>query len=669
MPHSYKNCLEEVKKHIKCNVSADDTIIDIGTGSGSWCDILRAEGYKNIDGIEIADKYFDEYDLKGKYNNIICADARTHDFNKKYDLAIIGDMLEHIDVYDAKALLVKLQKVCKNIVVIVPYLLPQNCADINEVHVQPDLTYDVFKERYNDFICISEKENLGVTQGVWIWKDMDVGYTVVIPEHNEKQNLAETIANIKATQKNCVHIEHVNDTERMGTSYSRHVGITRVKTEVIITIDAHMRFMPGALDKMAQHIADSTQDTLCCLRCHYNDSFDFDKPSYTGAKLLWKQDEKENRKAISAVWDSNDVGEIPAVMGGCYGFKKSSYLKMGEPWKLGFGWGGDEETLSVAMRLIGGVVELLPYRCAHLYIPRKEIDTTSENAGVSKVWYNKVRNLFYFPISNEQRNDLLEFTLSCDEIKDNRHLVTNLIDERLNEINKCKDILIKNQKIHFDDYASKWISGFKSTKEVKIKPQPVPHRILKHECMNCTVKHLSIVSELLKRKDDMVMILGHLACAYNHSGIRAIDKLINDYRVIEPKDIAPILERIDLEQEFEISVRSEKDTTQQCIEYLAIASVIAMEIATGYNNIEYHTALLGNLSIAQDLAVLKNAELANRIRGMRLWLYPDGVRIAKFREIDVALIKDMARLNYSVEPQQHLKGKPCRGCGKKNLVT
>jgi hypothetical protein len=201
--------------------------------------------------------------------------------------------------------------------------------------------------------------------------------------------------------------------------------------------------------------------------------------------------------------------------------------------------------------------------------------------------------------------------------------------------------------------------------KVKIVATSAVKRILKHECMNCTLKHLATARELLYRKDDMIMVLGHLACAYNHSGIKAIDTLLNNYQNLNPADITPVIGKLNLEQEFVACQRSEQSSDLQCIEYLAISAVIAIEIATGYSTEEYHMALLGNLSIAQDLAVLKNAELANRIRGIRLWLYPDGVRVAKFRQIDVALIKDMAEQNFTIPEQpKQVNHKPCRTCGK-----
>lgn len=489
-------------------------------------------------------------------------------------------------------------------------------------------------------------------------------YTVVIPEHQEEENYKLTEANILETQENCSEIIRIKDTEGKGTSYSRHMGIDQAKTEIIITCDAHMRFAKNALDNMANHIASHDGDILCCLQCHYNETLSFDEALYTGAKLIWKQDEEKEKKTLSAVWDSNAVGEIPAVMGGCYGFTKTSYKKIGEPMKLGIGWGGDEESISIAMRLIGGTVELLEYRCAHQYFKTKK-----RIGNANQVWYNRLRILYYLPLDDVTTKELRDFTFQSNDLKDNTE-TQKMLDGKMAEILASRKVLESNQKVSFKDYAEKWLTGYKKDMPVKIETSDIPVRILEHECLNCTRKHLATVRELLYRKDDMIMVLGHLACAYNHSGIKAIDTLITNYKDLSPEDVLPILKNMDLKQPFEISTRSKASSEEQCVEYLAIAAVIAMEIQTGYNTEEYHAALLGNLSIAQDLSVLTNVELANRIRGIRLWLYPDGVRIAHLRDIDTALIKDMARLNFATMPNRlgPRRGTPCGGCKKSKVL-
>ena len=185
----------------------------------------------------------------------------------------------------------------------------------------------------------------------------------------------------------------------------------------------------------------------------------------------------------------------------------------------------------------------------------------------------------------------------------------------------------------------------------------VPRRILGHECMKCTIKHLVTVQALLQRDEDPIMVIGNLACAFNHSGIKAIDDLLNNYKTITDEDVAAVIKDIELEQPFNLTDRTVKNPKDLCVEYLAISVVIAMEIVTGYNTEEYHTALMGNLAIAQDWATLRNIDIANRIRDFRLFLYPDGPRIVNLTPLNISVLKALANVNFDVNAHRGLKKK------------
>lgn len=170
MPYSYKNCQQEIDNYLKLNVPLNSTILDVGCGAGAWSDILKVHGYTTIDGLEVWEPYVEQFNLKSKYRNLYIADIRELSCND-YDLVIMGDILEHLTVADARTVLNNLKVSCKRILIIVPYMLPQVVTEgnLHENHLQADLTPEVFKERYPEFTCISEKTNLSVTQGTWIW--------------------------------------------------------------------------------------------------------------------------------------------------------------------------------------------------------------------------------------------------------------------------------------------------------------------------------------------------------------------------------------------------------------------------------------------------------------------------------------------------------------------
>jgi hypothetical protein len=52
-------------------------------------------------------------------------------------------------------------------------------------------------------------------------------------------------------------------------------------------------------------------------------------------------------------------------MGGCFGLTKSFYDAMEQPWQYGKGWGGDEESISLAAWYMGGLCWLLPQVVNH----------------------------------------------------------------------------------------------------------------------------------------------------------------------------------------------------------------------------------------------------------------------------------------------------------------
>jgi hypothetical protein len=283
-------------------------------------------------------------------------------------------------------------------------------------------------------------------------------YSVVIPERNEAENFKLTAENIMQTQKHCNDIRHVPDNQGNGTSSSRHAGTVKAINEVIITCDAHMRFKAGALDLMAQYIADNPL-SLACLKCHHNETMSFDDNCYYGAEIHWKQEEPNNNRALSAKWrGSTATGEISAVMGACYGFDRRTYRKLGEPWRLGVAWGNDEETISIAIRLIGGSVVLLDGECAHQL--RKVSGYQVNEADIIGVWYNRIRNLHYLPIEPATAAELQEYVLSNPDPTRRRKEIIRLLNYKMPDIQQSKSVLLNNQTISFNDYATKWIINY-----------------------------------------------------------------------------------------------------------------------------------------------------------------------------------------------------------------
>jgi SAM-dependent methyltransferase len=148
MPYSYSLYKSEFKEHLKLNFNNDIKILDVGCGSGGYFELLH-DYYKNIDGIEIYPKYVEMFNLDTKYKKLIIGDILEQDLIH-WDYFIMGDIIEHLTKYEALNLISKIHNSGKFMMVAVPYLFEQGeeYGNIHEIHKQPDLTKEIFLERY-----------------------------------------------------------------------------------------------------------------------------------------------------------------------------------------------------------------------------------------------------------------------------------------------------------------------------------------------------------------------------------------------------------------------------------------------------------------------------------------------------------------------------------------
>lgn len=149
--YSYPYYKKEVAEYLKALYNEGATALDIGAGGGTYYDLLGT--HYLMDAVEVFGPTIIEAKLEDKYNKVYCSDVRTFTFEKKYDLIIMGDVLEHMSVEDALRLIKICKFNCKTIMVAIPYCLPQGILENNEyeIHVQDDLTDKLFNERYKGF--------------------------------------------------------------------------------------------------------------------------------------------------------------------------------------------------------------------------------------------------------------------------------------------------------------------------------------------------------------------------------------------------------------------------------------------------------------------------------------------------------------------------------------
>ena len=144
---SYTFGKDKVCAWIRGRFHAGASVLDVGACDGLWRRLLPE--YENMDAVEIFKPNADK--LTG-YREVFCADIRTFTYDR-YDLVIFGDVIEHMEVREARKVLTYAGMRCTDMIVAVPFRYRQGILYGNpwEVHVQDDLTPELFAQRYPGF--------------------------------------------------------------------------------------------------------------------------------------------------------------------------------------------------------------------------------------------------------------------------------------------------------------------------------------------------------------------------------------------------------------------------------------------------------------------------------------------------------------------------------------
>lgn len=148
MPGNWGYLGSDVKSYLTENFDKSSSILDVGCGHGFYKKLLK-DYFSKFDAVEIWKPYIEEYNLIELYDNVYNINIMNFDF-EWYDIIIIGDVLEHLSREDAQTLLTRLKDRCQELIVVVPYYLPQGEVFGNkyEIHLQPDLNDDIMAEYY-----------------------------------------------------------------------------------------------------------------------------------------------------------------------------------------------------------------------------------------------------------------------------------------------------------------------------------------------------------------------------------------------------------------------------------------------------------------------------------------------------------------------------------------
>lgn len=139
-----------------------ERVLDVGAGAGKWGHLLQTL-VPHIDAVEVYRPYILNYKLWELYMNVFCVPAADCNVDG-YDLCIMGDVLEHMTVGDAQLFLSRLEAARVSVIVMVPFEYEQGMCYGNEYerHLQPDLTHELFMERYPGFEAVKVTDKFGL---------------------------------------------------------------------------------------------------------------------------------------------------------------------------------------------------------------------------------------------------------------------------------------------------------------------------------------------------------------------------------------------------------------------------------------------------------------------------------------------------------------------------
>lgn len=164
-----------VRDYVFEHLGPDASILDVGAGRGKYRILLRV--YPNVDACEIWEPTVESEGLRHIYRHVFVCDfvdltASSSWETSEYDLVIMGDVLEHMTVDDAR---LSLERIQGDVIVIVPFMYPQDEEDGNvyQRHIQDDLTPELMTTRYPSLRLVAlETRGWQPFKGIYVkeWK-------------------------------------------------------------------------------------------------------------------------------------------------------------------------------------------------------------------------------------------------------------------------------------------------------------------------------------------------------------------------------------------------------------------------------------------------------------------------------------------------------------------
>lgn len=150
MPYSKKTGKIETLQWFQENDKNIKRILDIGVGSGTYAKLIKGNqtcSDAEWIGVEAWAPYIEKFNLKELYSTIINQDVRLLDWNNlgKFDVAIAGDVLEHMTKDEAISLVDNILNNAKVLIISIPIVhMPQDAYEGNpfEIHVKDNWSHE-----------------------------------------------------------------------------------------------------------------------------------------------------------------------------------------------------------------------------------------------------------------------------------------------------------------------------------------------------------------------------------------------------------------------------------------------------------------------------------------------------------------------------------------------
>lgn len=148
-----------VRDYVHAHYGPYTRVLDVGAGFGKYRILLRA--YPHVDGCEVWQPTIDQERLRELYRDVVVGDVydvvTADDWDDRYDLVIMGDVLEHLPIDRARVVVDRVLGVGADLIVVVPFRYPQGeeHGNVYQRHIQDQLTPELMASTYPDLELVA----------------------------------------------------------------------------------------------------------------------------------------------------------------------------------------------------------------------------------------------------------------------------------------------------------------------------------------------------------------------------------------------------------------------------------------------------------------------------------------------------------------------------------